>query len=48
MIYVAIYLYAMGATTVWWLARSTNKPLAGKVIAVIGWPVLVPAVALWS
>jgi hypothetical protein len=48
MIYVAIYLYLMGATLMWWFARSTNKPATAKVIAVIGWPVIAPAAALWG
>lgn len=48
MIFLAIYLYVMGATAMWWFARSTDKPMAGKAIAVIGWPVLVPVAALWG
>jgi hypothetical protein len=48
MIYLAIYLYLMGATVMWWFARSQPTPRAGKVIAVIGWPVIVPVAALWG
>jgi hypothetical protein len=48
MIYVAIYLYLMGATTMWWFARSTHHPKAGKALAVVFWPVIVPAAALWA
>jgi hypothetical protein len=48
MIYVAIYLYLMGATVMWWFARAQPKPIAGKVLAVVFWPVLVPATALWG
>ena len=48
MIYLAIYLYLMGATTMWWFARATDKPMAAKIIAAIVWPVLVPVAALWG
>jgi len=47
-IYAAIYLYVMGATMMWWFARSTGKPLAAKVTATLGWPILVPISALWG
>lgn len=48
MIWLALYLYVMGATVVWWFARQYPAPLAGKIIAVIGWPILVPFAALWG
>jgi hypothetical protein len=48
MTYAAIYLYVMGATIMWWYARSTAKPMAAKVLAVLGWPVIVPVAALWG
>jgi len=48
MIYLAVYLYVMGATTMWWFARATGKPMSAKIIATISWPVLVPIVAFWG
>ena len=48
MIWLSLYLYIMGATVMWWFARSTRKPLAGKLLAAIGWPVIVPLAALWG
>lgn len=48
MLYVAIYLYVVGSTMMWWYARSTKKPVYGKILAVIGWPIIIPIVALWS
>ncbi len=48
MIFLVLYLYLIGATVVWWWARAQPAPFAGKVIAVIGWPVVVPIAALWG
>jgi hypothetical protein len=48
MTYFAIYLYLMGSTTIWWFARSTERPVAAKVLAVLLWPILIPAAALWG
>jgi hypothetical protein len=48
MIWLVGYLYVIGATMMWWFARSTDKPMAAKVIASIGWPVVVPVAALWG
>jgi hypothetical protein len=47
-IYAAVYLYVIGATMMWWYARSTSKPMAGKIMAVFGWPIIVPIAALWA
>ncbi len=48
MIYVAIYLYVMGATVVWWFARSRDYPRLSKAMAVLGWPIVIPVAALWA
>jgi len=47
MLYVAIYLYVLGSTLMWWFARSRPAPMAGKILAAVLWPVTVPVVALW-
>lgn len=48
MIFLAIYLYAIGATMMWWFARATDKTTGAKLAACIGWPILVPVAALWG
>ena len=48
MIWLVWYLYVTGATLMWWWARVQDQPLSAKVIAVLGWPIVVPVAALWA
>jgi len=47
MMWLAIYLYAMGSTVVWWYARKHGeKSLGSKLLVAVLWPVFMPLVAL--
>lgn len=48
MVWLSLYLYVIGATMMWWFARATDKPLAAKVLATLGWPIIAPMAALWG
>lgn len=49
MIWVAVYLYVVGATLMWWWARAQRtQPSAAKVLVAVLWPIMVPVVALWA
>ena len=46
--WVAIYLYLMGAALMWWWARAQAADMGGKIVAAVAWPLLVPFVALFK
>ena len=48
MLWIALYLYVVGATLMWWWARAQEKSKPAKILAVILWPIIVPIAALWA